>query len=205
MDTDPLLGLLLSVLIDVVFVAVVIRGYRVWRGAIREKGRAFRPLAQVETWCCTNNLGNTGGARCGRAGGGFVRRVCRARSGVYGCALVLGALVTESHASLVGGVDSPADREVLTDRCAQLVRLKLDIQLPSLTGLAERRALAAGEEYAAQRRYKESLTQYLKARSISPHPVLHFLVGISCVKLGMYRHAEAALKKAIRYVSLQRL
>eukprot|EP01063_Lacrimia_lanifica_P007645 TRINITY_DN14914_c0_g1_i1.p1 TRINITY_DN14914_c0_g1~~TRINITY_DN14914_c0_g1_i1.p1 ORF type:complete len:594 (+),score=185.82 TRINITY_DN14914_c0_g1_i1:71-1852(+) len=118
--------------------------------------------------------------------------------GRFGVLLGLVGLCTGgAEGSLVGAIDSQADREVFVLRCTDLVRYHMDFEVPTLRGVNEQRALTSAEEFAAQRRYKEALVHYLHARSLAPVPQLHFLVGLTCMQLKMYQHAEVALRKAL--------
>ena len=111
--------------------------------------------------------------------------------------ILLLVLVLSGGGNLLGGnIDSHEDRIILTDWSTYLVRQRMEVELPIFRNNEERRILAAAEEFAIQQRYREALTQYLRVRSLAPIPSLHFLVGITCVYLGRYQHAEVALRKA---------
>ncbi|KAJ9445488.1 hypothetical protein DIPPA_06009 [Diplonema papillatum] len=91
---------------------------------------------------------------------------------------------------------------MLAEQMILAIRQRMDIDLPNFVGQEERRALAAAEEFDAMGKLKEALAKYLHARSVVAHPCMHFLVGVTCARLGLHQHAEVALRKALGILDL---
>eukprot|EP01062_Namystynia_karyoxenos_P082040 TRINITY_DN9150_c0_g1_i2.p1 TRINITY_DN9150_c0_g1~~TRINITY_DN9150_c0_g1_i2.p1 ORF type:complete len:611 (+),score=219.70 TRINITY_DN9150_c0_g1_i2:92-1834(+) len=101
-----------------------------------------------------------------------------------------------------------ANRAVLARRSTQLLRERLEIEVPALGPGGAHQALVAAEEYVAQRRWSEAVVLYFTARhrhgNSGKEPALLFLTALALVHAQRLKAAQDVLILAVKGLETRR-